>query len=205
VRPKELILAESRYKYLYERLGDHDFQLLVNALLTDRFPEYEPLPLRQAEGGRDGVRRSGGESLVYQVKWSGRGHEPNPVAWLGAAIRREEANIRRLVMDGASKYVLVTNVPSTGKPGSGTFDRIAAELDEYGKDLGIEMSALWRESLDAMVDSAPDSVKWAYADMLAGWDLLRYLIGAQEAGRRDRGSETSSGRRLARSGSRTSV
>jgi hypothetical protein len=30
-------------------------------------------------------------------------------------------------------------------------------------------------------------VKWAYADMLAGWDLFRYLIDAQEAGRRDRG------------------
>jgi hypothetical protein len=27
-----------------------------------------------------------------------------------------------------------------------------------------------------MVDDAPDSVKWAYADMLAGWDLVRYLI-----------------------------
>jgi hypothetical protein len=30
-------LPESRHKFLYERLGDHDFQLLVNALLTARF------------------------------------------------------------------------------------------------------------------------------------------------------------------------
>jgi len=180
-------LPESRHKYLYERLGDHDFQLLVNALLADRFPDYLPLPLRQAEGGRDGVRRSGEKRLVYQVKWSGRGHERDPVAWLSGAVRKEEANIRRLVAEGATKYVLVTNVPSTGKPGSGTFDRLGGELEKYGSDLGIEMTALWRESVDAMVDSAPDSVKWAYADMLAGWDLVRYLIDAQEAGRRDRG------------------
>ena len=49
-------LPESRYKFLYERLGDHDFQLLVNALLTERFSDFTPLPLRQSDGGRDGVR-----------------------------------------------------------------------------------------------------------------------------------------------------
>jgi hypothetical protein len=43
-------LPESRYKYLFERLGDHNFQLLVNALLTERFTDFVPLPLRQADG-----------------------------------------------------------------------------------------------------------------------------------------------------------
>lgn len=49
-------MSESRHKYLYERLGDHDFQQLVGALLSLRFPDFVPLPLRQADGGRDGVR-----------------------------------------------------------------------------------------------------------------------------------------------------
>lgn len=52
-------MPDSRQKYLYERLGGNDFQLLVNALLTERFSDYVPLPLGQSDGGRDGVRRDG--------------------------------------------------------------------------------------------------------------------------------------------------
>ena len=59
-------MPDSRHKYLYERLGDHDFQQLVGALLTLRFPDFVPLPLRQSDGGRDGVDPS--KRLVYQVK-----------------------------------------------------------------------------------------------------------------------------------------
>jgi hypothetical protein len=187
VPTKEFVLPESRHKYLYERLGDHDFQLLVNALLAERFPDYVPLPLRQAEGGRDGIQRSPSSYLVYQMKWSAHTSERNPVAWLDAAVRNEEANIRKMVAQGATKYFLVTNVASTGKPGVGTFDRLDAKLREHGKKLGLDMACLWRESVDAMVDSAPDATKWAYADMLAGWDLIRYLIDEQAESRRGSG------------------
>ncbi|WP_272952299.1 hypothetical protein [Mycolicibacterium smegmatis] len=41
-------MAESRHRYLYERLGDHDFQQLVNALLAAQFPNFTPMALRQA-------------------------------------------------------------------------------------------------------------------------------------------------------------
>ena len=44
-------LPESRHRYLYERLGDHDFQQLVSALLASQFPAFIPMALRQADGG----------------------------------------------------------------------------------------------------------------------------------------------------------
>ena len=65
-------------------------------------------------------------------------------------------------------YILVTNIPSTGKPESGTFAKLDAALQGHGERLGIGMTCMWRETIDAMVDRAPDSIKWAYADMLAG-------------------------------------
>ena len=170
-------MPESRFKYLYERLGDHNFQLLVNGLLAYRFHDFQPLPLRQADGGRDGVTRATADTLVFQVKWSLNAQEKYPVSWLEKTVKSEAENLRRLVEDGARKYVLVTNVPSTGARRSGTFDQLNGALDRLAEVYGFEeMSCLWRESIDAMVDSAPTELRWQYADMLAGWDLVRYLI-----------------------------
>jgi hypothetical protein len=170
-------VPDSRHKYLYERLGDHDFQQLVGALLTLRFSDFVPLPLRQADGGRDGVDPT--RCLIYQVKWSVTGQEKNPVSWLDAEIKDESEKIKRFAAQGTRKYVLVTNVASTGTRDTGTFDKLNAKLDEYSKEFGLEMSCIWREALNPMVDSAPTETKWAYAEMLAGWDLIRYLISEQ--------------------------
>jgi hypothetical protein len=41
-------VPESRHRYLHERLGDHDFQQLVSALLASQFPDLIPMALRQA-------------------------------------------------------------------------------------------------------------------------------------------------------------
>jgi hypothetical protein len=181
-------LPESRYKYLYERLGDHNFQLLVNALLTERFTDFVPLPLRQADGGRDGITRGSHRSLVYQVKWSVNGKEKDSVDWLDAAIKLEANNLRRLAKEGARRYLLVTNIPSTGKASTGTFDVLNHRLDAHAKAYGFrEMSCLWREAVDGMVDSAPKELLWKYADMLAGWELIRYLIAEEGADRHDAG------------------
>ena len=166
-------MPESRFKYLYERLGDHDFQQLVGALLKLQFADFVPLPLRQRDGGRDGVDPS--RLLIYQVKWSVNGQEKDPVSWLDAEIKGESNKIKRFAAEGVRRYVLVTNVASTAKPKTGTFDKLDAKLKAYSKEYGLEMSCLWREALNAMVDSAPTETKWAYADMLAGWDLVRYL------------------------------
>lgn len=181
-------MPESRFKYLYERLGDHDFQLLVAALLTARFQDYIPLPLRQADGGRDGVTRGSDRSLVYQVKWSVHGKEKDPVAWLDKAVTGEADNIKRLVRDGVRRYVLVTNVASTGKADTGAFDQLNDRLDEHALEYGLEeMSCFWRETVDAMVDNSEDDLLWKYADMLAGWELVRYLVAEDRADRQDVG------------------
>lgn len=178
-------MPDSRHKYLYERLGDHDFQQLVGALLTLRFTEFLPFPLRQADGGRDGVDPS--KRLIYQVKWSQTGSERDAVKWLDAEIRREAPKIKRFASEGIRKYVLVTNVPSTGPRLTGTFDKLNEKLDAYSKEFGLEMSCIWREALNPMVDSAPSETKWAYADMLAGWDLIRYLLSEQAVTPKDSG------------------
>lgn len=178
-------LPESRHKYLYERLGDYDFQQLVGALLSLRFPDFVPLPLGQADGGRDGVRVTPAERLVYQVKWSATGTAKDPVSWLDAAIVKESAAIRRFAKEGTNQYVLVTNVPSTGRRGSGTFDRLNAKLSQRSHEYGIEITVLWREAINPMVDSAPTELKWSYAEMLAGWDLVRYLVSEQADAKRD--------------------
>jgi hypothetical protein len=182
-------LPESRHKFLYERLGDHDFQLLINALLTARFTDFVPLPLRQADGGRDGIQRVAPEqTLVYQVKWSVHGTQKNPVSWLDATVLGEEDNLKRLAKEGVRRYVLVTNVPSTGKAGTGAFDQLNSKLDAHAKRLGFEqISCFWREAVDGMVDGSPTEIKWQYADMLAGWDLMRYLVSEELVGRKDHG------------------
>ena len=182
-------MPESRHKYLYERLGDHDFQLLVNATLAHAFPGYRPLALRQADGGRDGIRGAMTDKvLIYQAKWSAKGKEKNPVAWLDEVVRGEEDNLRRLASEGVRRYVLVTNVPGTAKPRSGTIDQLDAKLAAHARAFGFEeMTAIWRESLDAFLDTAPTELLWQYADMLAGWELIRYLINEEFQAGKDKG------------------
>lgn len=171
-------MPESRHKYLFERLGDHDFQQLVSALLVDKFPGFTPMALRQADGGRDGLRQDQAQKpLIYQVKWSATGTEKDPVPWLEKVVRDEADNLRRLASEGVRHYVLVTNISSTAKPETGTFDTLNARLASHAKSYGFEdMTCIWREALNGWVDNAPTATKWAYAEMLAGWDLVRYLI-----------------------------
>ncbi|MBP8918089.1 MAG: hypothetical protein KBG85_00125 [Micropruina sp.] len=181
-------MPESRHRYLYERLGDHDFQQLVSALLANQFPDYIPMALRQADGGRDGLRKvDASKVLIYQVKWSVSGKEKDPVTWLDQVVRNEEASLKRLAAQGVRHYTLVTNVGSTAKEDSGTFDRLDKKLQAYAKDFGYEqMTCIWREALNPWVDNAPTETKWAYADMLAGWDLVRYLVAEQVGANTDK-------------------
>lgn len=182
-------MPESRHKYLYERLGDHDFQQLVSALLVLQFPDFVPMALRQVDGGRDGLRgREPGKVIVYQVKWSVSGNEKDPVSWLDAVVQKEAKNLRRLASEGVRRYFLVTNVPSTSKPKTGTFDRLNEKLEAHAKEFGLEeMSCIWREALNPWVDNAPDETKWSYAEMLAGWDLIRYLVAESIGHTKDKG------------------
>ena len=180
------------WRYLYERLGDKQFQQLCNALLVHECPDVVCFPVGQKDGGRDAVRKIQGEEdlpgllpgVVFQVKWTGRAVR-DPVTWLDAAVREESGNIAQLVADGAQRYVLMTNVDGTSAPRSGTMDRLDEKLRGYERRFGVPVQCWWRADLDARVDLAPNAIKWAYADMLAGQDLIRYLIDAEQIEARD--------------------
>ncbi|MFF2386331.1 NACHT domain-containing protein [Streptomyces sp. NPDC058108] len=167
--------------YLYERLTEKNFQRLCAALLAHVHPDARCYPVGHSDGGRDMTRTNATEAVVYQVKWTSKAAQ-NPVSWLSAAIREEADNIRQLVRDGATRYVLITSVAGTAVPGRGSMDRLDAELTRFKSDFNIPMQVWWRSDVDARVDAAPTELKWAYSDMLAGHDLVRYFIhGAQAA------------------------
>jgi hypothetical protein len=95
-------VPESRHRFLFERLGDHDFQQLVSALLVQQFPGFVPLPLRQPDGGHNGLRgRAPGTVIIYQTKWSADGKEKYPVGCLDAAVMGESDNLRRQQAKGS--------------------------------------------------------------------------------------------------------
>ncbi|MEJ2852300.1 MULTISPECIES: NACHT domain-containing protein [unclassified Saccharothrix] len=178
--PSDLPERYQRGRYLYERLEEKGFQRLCSALLAHVFPDVTCMPVGQADGGRDAVRpHPDGGTIVYQVKWSAT-PERDPVAWLTTAIRGEADNIRALVARGAKRYILLTSVAGTGPLDRGTMDRLDKLLVGFSTEFGVDMACWWRADLDARVDAAPESLRWAFADMLAGWDLIRYMLQAPE-------------------------
>ncbi|MFE1764051.1 NACHT domain-containing protein [Streptomyces angustmyceticus] len=171
-------------RYLYERLTEKNFQRLCNALLAHASGAVRCYPVGHSDGGRDATSRPDGQLIIYQVKWTSRPQQ-NPVTWLKAAIEGEAENIRRLVAQGAGAYYLMTSVAGTALPRRGSMDKMDAVLAQYSADFGIPVHIWWRADIDARVDAAPTELKWAYSDMLAGHDLVRYLIDGADAAAHD--------------------
>jgi tetratricopeptide (TPR) repeat protein len=141
-------------RYRYEDLGDEEFQQLIQALLaTSLGATMQAMPLGKADGGRDALHGT----AVYQVKFASAPDKVrDPVAWLLAAFDKEEKKIRLLVKRGVRNYFLVTNLGGTGNLGTGTIDRLNRELAERARDLSIQITPWWRETLDAQMSAAPD-------------------------------------------------
>ncbi|MHA3700760.1 NACHT domain-containing protein [Jatrophihabitans sp. YIM 134969] len=167
------------WKYLYERLSEKRFQQLCGALLAVSFPDVSCFPVGHSDGGRDARRKSASDSMIYQVKWTSK-RVQSPSGWLSKAIDDEHDNIERLVADGATKYVLMTNVAGTAQRRSGSIDKLDQALLHYSSEFGIDMDCWWQSDLDARVDAAPTEIKWAYQEMLAGVDAVRYVIESDE-------------------------
>lgn len=166
------------WKYLYERLNEKRFQQLCGALLRHEDPTVRLYPVGMSDGGRDATTRGAGGApggLIYQVKWT-KDRIQSPVPWLKKAVEGEAANIERLVAEGATRYVLMTCVAGTSTPDTGTMDRLDKEFAALSKRFGIDMQPIWQADIDGMVDGAPDAIKWSYEEMLAGHDLIRFLI-----------------------------
>ncbi|KES03428.1 hypothetical protein BU52_30805 [Streptomyces toyocaensis] len=177
-------LVQADGRYLYERLHEKTFQQLCNALLAHVFPDTRCYPVGHSDGGRDATREVGGKLVIYQVKWTSKPQQ-KPVTWLNEAIAGEADNIRRLVSEGAKAYYLLTSVTGTAVPKRGSMDTLDKELAKHEAHFGIPIRIWWRADIDARVDAAPDGLKWAYSDMLAGHDLVRYLINGAEAAAHD--------------------
>jgi len=165
--------------YLYERLGANRFQELCQSLIRREFPNVQCYPVGMADGGRDGTARPDGDFIIFQVKSTTK-QPADPATWLAGIVESERANIERLVKDGATRYVIMTNVVGTPSPVRGTMDRLRAELDSFEAEFGIKFQVAWRPDVDAMVDLAPDDLVFRYVQMLAGVEALRYLLRSKD-------------------------
>jgi hypothetical protein len=104
-------VPESRHRYLYERLGDHDFQQLVSALLASQFPDYLPMALRQTDGGIDGLRNIDPKMLlIYQVKWTASGMDKNPMRFGSCWWRKHHLCVVDSVQSTGVTYASVEKV-----------------------------------------------------------------------------------------------
>lgn len=167
--------SSGSWKYLYERLGDKRFQQLCGALVLDRFPDVSVFPVGEKDGGRDVVSGSGENRTIVQVKFSGD-RRKKTATWMKQQINGEAANIERLVKEGCTRYILMTNVEGGANPRTGSRDEVEKELTALSKKYRVQMSCVWSSDLDAWVDNAPWEIKLAYVDMLAGTDALLALL-----------------------------
>lgn len=164
------------WEFFYERLTEKEFQRLCGSVLLEQDENIRLYPVGMSDGGRDATSgREDGQAVIYQVKWT-KDRQQNPVAWLTEAMRGEKEKIKRLVKEKhAKKYVLMTCVAGTAVYGSGGKDRFDAELDKLENELGIPMEVLWQDDLDLRVRRSRE-IKWAFPQMLAGIDAIRWWL-----------------------------
>ncbi|MFD1825236.1 MULTISPECIES: hypothetical protein [Mumia] len=143
--------------------------------MLDRFADVSVFPVGEKDGGRDMVSGTGENRTILQVKFSGDRRKKR-ATWIKQQINGEAANIERLVREGCTRYILMTNVEGGAAPGSGSRDEVEKELTALSKKYRVQMSCVWSSDLDAWVDNAPWEIKLAYVDMLAGTDALFALL-----------------------------
>ena len=162
--------------YLLENLGPERFQELCNALLAKAFPRTQCFPVGQADAGRDALLIYAADSedfIVFQVKFA---RKPlaikNPHRWLTAIVKAEAPKLQQLIPKGAKEYYLLTNVPGTAFPGSGSIDTVQRILAQH---VDIPAHCWWRDDVNRRLDDAWD-IKWSYPDILSGPDILRVIV-----------------------------
>ena len=162
--------------YNYEALGPDRFQKLVQALVVAAHPDTQCLPVRQSDGGRDAFGPDPASpvagSVVYQVKFSGAPHGKSERDAIVALIASDKEHIVKLAERGATKYLIITNVPGTGHPDRGSIDRANADLSEL---LSIPHMIWWRDYLDRRLDNQL-AIKSSYPDILRATDILPLLL-----------------------------
>lgn len=164
--------------YFYEQLDPERFQHFCQALITREYPGTQCFPVGQRDGGRDAVQYETtpkGNYRLFQVKFVRNPHKIDDVhKWLVETMKGELPAIRDRLKEnpGAIEYVLISNVPGTAYPGSGSIDTLNETLNA---DVSVPIRAWWRDDLDRRCDGS-SSVKWAYPEILRGTDILQALV-----------------------------
>jgi hypothetical protein len=164
--------------YPLENLDPERFQQLCQSLIAREYPQVQCFPVAQPDGGRDAVSfisdQDGTDKfMVFQVKFIRKPlAESDPHKWLLAIIEEEAPKVRKLIPRGATKYVLLTNIPGTAHSSSGSIDKLDQLLKEK---LGISSTCWWRDDINRRLDNAWD-LKWTYPELLTGPDFLRIII-----------------------------
>ncbi len=167
-------------KYRFEDLDDMQFQELCQAIALFVMPDLQVLPTRQRDGGFDAFElghSDGTKVFAAQVKWvADQRQERDPVKWLEKVIAAETPNIQEMVRGGTKRWTLMTNVPGTSYPDSGTIDRLNRILVKAGQNLKLEMTAWWREDVSRRLSNVPWETKLAFPNMLVGFDAMRAVL-----------------------------
>ena len=162
--------------YYYEALNDITFQKFAQSLIVSVHPETICLPVRQPDGGRDAFLYRGAlerkKFVVFQVKYSKTPNEKKERDVIDSLIKSEEKKVKVLIQKGATHYYLVTNVPGTAHPETGSIDKVNKTLTERFK---IPCFVWWRDDLDSRLDNASD-VKWSYPEICRASDVLQFLL-----------------------------
>jgi hypothetical protein len=163
--------------YLFEQLGEDDFQRLCQSLLVQIFPNVQCLPLNQPDGGRDAfviTHREGAnkEFIVFQVKFSRNPSDIDERDAINKLITSETNKVNNLIKQGAKAYYFLTNVKGTSHFESGSIDKTNKLFSEH---LKLESYCWWRDDIERRLDSASD-IKWSFPNLLRATDLLQRLL-----------------------------
>lgn len=179
-RPTFRSFIYTNMDYQLENLGPEEFQHLAQALLTKEQPNVQCFPVAQPDGGRDalalnfrGLINPEKESIVYQIKYV---RKPLALAdahvWLEGILKEEAKKVAELLPKGVKQFVLITNVPGTAHPSSGSIDKVDALLEEH---MPCPATVWWRNDVNRRLDDAWN-IKWSYPQVMSGPDVMRSLI-----------------------------
>src|SRR6266581_3393095 len=173
--------------YPFENLDPERFQLFCQALLAREHPTVQCFPVAQPDGGRDALVYGRGDAsrevIVYQVKFARRPFaDPRPHEWLLETIGAELPKVKTLVANGATQYILMTNIAGTAHPDTGSIDKLHALLQDA---LPIPANCWWRDDISRRLDNAWD-LKWLFPELMTGPDLIRAIIETGLSEHRDR-------------------
>ena len=162
--------------YPLENLGANRFQQLCQALLVKSFPDIQCLPISQPDGGRDAILSSetdnGKELIIFQIKYTKHAlRTAQPYKSVVDNLRKELPRVASWIRGKATKYILITNIPGTASPGTGSIDIVRDLLT----GLGVPSMCWWRDDIERRLDDAWN-IKFSFPEVLRSQDIFQVLV-----------------------------